>query len=386
VSVNVLDAVEALVPRVRELANEIEEGRRLPPELADAFGRAGLWRSCIPEAAGGIGVRNLNALLSVFRDLGAADGSAGWCAMIGATSGLIYAYLDPAVAREIVQDDPSFCTGGVFAPSGRAVRADGGWRVSGRWAFASGVQHSKWLGLGAVMMDGDTFATLPNGAADVRGALVPASEVEILDTWYVSGLRGTGSNDVVADEVFVPEERIYRLVGGAPKADGIVYRFPVFGLLALGVASVAVGIARGAIVDLVDLATQKTPSGSRRRLADRAPVQMEVAQAQAELSAAEALMVNEVGLVWEEAEEGAQPDVEARARLRLAATHATRTAARVVDRMYDAGGGTSIYAASPLQRAFRDVHAATQHMVVAPATYELAGRVLLGVEADLSQL
>jgi alkylation response protein AidB-like acyl-CoA dehydrogenase len=220
----------------------------------------------------------------------------------------------------------------------------------------------------------------------VRGALVPASEVEILDTWYVSGLRGTGSNDVVADEVFVPEERIYRLVGGTPKADGIVYRFPVFGLLALGVASVAVGIACGAIDDLVDLATQKTPSGSRRRLADRAPVQMEVAQAQAELSAAEALMVNEVGLVWEEAEEGAQPDVEARARLRLAATHATRTAARVVDRMYDAGGGTSIYAASPLQRAFRDVHAATQHMVVAPATYELAGRVLLGVEADLSQL
>jgi alkylation response protein AidB-like acyl-CoA dehydrogenase len=306
--------------------------------------------------------------------------------MIGATSGLIYAYLDPGVAQDIVQADPSFCTGGVFAPSGRAVPANGGWNVSGRWAFASGCQHSTWLGLGVVMMDGSDVRTLSNGAPDIRGVLVPASDIEILDTWDVSGLRGTGSHDVVARDVFVPEERTYRLIGGTPKAEGTLYAFPVFGLLALGVASVALGIARGAIDELVALATHKTPSGSRRRLADRAHVQMEVAQAESELLAAEAFIINELGLTWDEAEEGSRPDIEARARLRLAATYATRTAARVVDRMYEAGGGTSIYAASRLQRAFRDVHAATQHMVVAPATFELAGRVLLGVEVDVSQL
>ncbi len=377
--------IQGLLPRIRELSAETEAGRRLPTELAEAFGAAGLWHSCIPQAVGGIEA-SFRTVLGAVREIAAADGSAGWCAMIGATSGVIYAYLDPAVAKDIVQIDPTFCTGGVFAPSGRAVRADGGWRVSGRWAFASGVPHSTWLGLGVVIVDGDTVATLPNGAPDVRGVLVPSSEIEVLDTWYVSGLRGTGSNDVAATDVFVPEERTYRLIGGTPVAPGTLYAFPIFGLLALGVASVAVGIARGAIDDLVALATQKTPSGSRRRLADRSHVQMEVAQAAAELAAAEAFIAGEVGRAWDAADEGTQPDVGARARLRLAATHATRTAARVVDRMYDAGGGTSIYATSPLQRAFRDVHAATQHMVVAPATYELAGRVLLGAEADLSQL
>lgn len=380
-----MGAVEQLTPRVRELADQIEDGRRLSPELAEAFGEAGLWRACIPERAGGLET-NLLMLISAIRDLAAADGSAGWCAMIGATSGLIYAYLDQTVAKAIVRNDASFCTGGVFAPSGRAVRAGDDWRVSGRWAFASGVNHSTWLGLGVVMMDGDDVATVPNGAPDVRGVLVPSSEVEILDTWYVSGLRGTGSNDVVATDVLVPEARTYRLVGGTPVADGALYAFPIFGLLALGVASVAVGIARGAIDELETLATRKTATGSRRRLADRSHVQMEVAKAAAELAAAEAFVSQDVGLALDQAEEGTQPDIETRARLRLAATHATRTAARVVDRMYDAGGGTSIYASSRLQRAFRDVHAATQHVVVAPATYELAGRVLLGLETDVSQL
>lgn len=382
---SIMDAAPALAPRVRELAPATEDGRRLPEELARAFGEVGIWRACIPEAAGGLEV-DLMTLVSVLSELSAADGSAGWCAMIGATSGLVYAYLDQAIAKEIVSAEPSFCTGGVFAPSGRAVLVDGGCRVDGRWSFSSGAHHTTWFSLGVVMMDADAPRILANGAPDVRGILVPSSDVEILDTWYVSGLRGTGSNDVAVHDVFVPEERIYRLVGGTPASEGTLYRFPLFGLLALGVASVAVGIARDAIDELITLATEKTPSGSRRRLADRAHAQMEVAQAKAELAAAESFIIGEGNLIWYEADEGKALDVEARARLRLAATHGTRTSARVVDRMYELGGGTSIYATSRLQRAFRDIHAATQHMVVAPATYELTGRVLLGVETDVSQL
>lgn len=364
-----------LAPRVRELASETEEGRRLPAELAEAFGRVGLWRACVPEPAGGPAVMHLGDLLEAFKTLSAADGSAGWCAMIGATSGLVYSYVDQSVAKDIVSSDPNFCTGGVFAPTGRAEPAEGGWRVNGRWAFASGVHHTTWLSLGVTAGDGD-----------VRAVLIPSSSVEILDTWNVSGLRGTGSNDVVAADVFVPHERTLRLVGGTPLADGELSRFPLFGLLALGVASVALGIARGSIDELAALATKKTPSGARRRLADRSHSQMEVAQATAELAAAEAFIINDVGLTSWKAREGEDPGLHDRARLRLAATHATRTSARVVDRMYDLGGGSSIYASSKLQRHFRDVHAATQHMVVSPATYELAGRVLLGVETDVSQL
>ncbi|MGH2758409.1 MAG: acyl-CoA dehydrogenase family protein [Actinomycetota bacterium] len=382
---NHVETARALGPRVRELAAEIEEARRLPPELADALVRAGWWKSCVPASAGG-GEERLDAVLEVISELSAADASVGWCAMIGATSGLIYAYLDQTVAKEIVTSDAAFCTGGVFAPSGRAVAAEGGWIVSGRWSFASGVEHSTWLGLGVVLMDGDAPRIRENGAPDIRAVLLPASEVEVLDTWHVSGLRGTGSNDVVVSEVFVPDERVYRLVGGTPSAGGPLYAFPVFGLLALGVASVALGAARDSIHELVALATEKTPTGSRRRLADRAHAQMEVAQAQAELEASRAFVGHVVSSAWSNAENGTMPDVRARARLRLAATHATRTSARVVDRMYDLAGGSSIYANSRLQRHFRDVHAATQHMVISPATYELTGRVLLGIETDVSLL
>jgi alkylation response protein AidB-like acyl-CoA dehydrogenase len=376
--VDIADAARGLTQRVRELADEIEAERRLPPELAEAFRAIGLWRSCVPETAGGPEASHLNELLEAFKVISAADGSAGWCAMIGATSGLVLAYIDRSSAEGIVRGDESFCLGGVFAPSGRAEPVDGGWRVSGRWAFASGVHHTTWLSLGVVVSS--------DGAPDVRGVLVPTSEVEILDTWHVSGLRGTGSNDVAVSDLFVPEERTFRLVGGKPLAEGALYRFPLFGLLALGVASVSLGIARSAIDDLTTLATEKTPSGSRRRLADRGHAQMEVAKATAELAAAEAFIINDVSRIYWQASEGEDPSIQDRVRLRLASTHATRTAARVVDRMYDLGGGSSIYATSRLQRQFRDVHAATQHMVVAPATYELAGRLLLGVETDVSQL
>ncbi|HYZ93832.1 MAG TPA: acyl-CoA dehydrogenase family protein [Actinomycetota bacterium] len=373
---DLLEAACELAPRVRELAPETEDGRRLPDELADAFGRIGLWRACLPTEAGGPDVPDLNLLLQTLRVLSTADGSAGWCAMIGATSGLVFAYLDQSVAKRIVTSDGRFCTGGVFAPSGKATPVDGGWRVSGRWSFASGVDHTTWLSLGVLVGD----------PPHARGVLVPTSEVEILDTWHVSGLRGTGSKDLVADNVFVPIERTFQLIGGTPQVEDTFHRFPLFGLLVLGVASVALGIARGAIDDLVALATDKTPSGSRRRLADRAHAQMEVAAATAELAAAEAFIIHDVGTIYWDAFDGEDPSLHDRARLRLAATHATRTAARVVDRMYELGGGSSIYSSNRLQRAFRDVHAATQHMVTAPATYELAGRILLGVETDVSQL
>ncbi len=376
-SIDLLEAARNLRPRVRELASETESGRRLPLELAEAFREMGMWLACVPNTVEGPESPNLTALLEAIKILSAADGSAGWCAMIGATSGLVLGYLDQAMAKEIVESDARFCIGGVFAPSGKAEPVDGGWTVSGRWAFASGVHHTTWLSLG-VLVGSDS--------PEPRGVLVPTSDVEILDTWYVSGLRGTGSNDVVAKEIFVPEERTFRLIGGEARAEGTLYRFPLFGLLALGVASVALGIAQGAIDELMALATDKTPSGSRRRLADRAHAQMEVATATAELGAATAFVVHEVGVQYGDAAEGEDPGVHDRTLLRLAATHATRTAARVVDRMYDLGGGSSIYAENRLQRQFRDVHAATQHMVVAPATYELLGRILLGVDTDVSQL
>lgn len=382
-SANLLDAIRKLEPRVRELAPEAEKGRRLPVELADAFGRIGLWRACAPSSVGGLELPLADQLV-VFEETARADGSVGWCAMIGATSSISYAYLEPDVARDIIAAAPDACTGGIFAPSGRAVEADGGLRVSGRWAFGSGVQHSTRMGLGVVVMDGDAPRTLASGAPDIRAILV--EDFEVIDTWTVSGLRGTGSHDVAVEDVFVPAEHVYRLVAGRSRQPGPLYTFPIFGLLGLGVASVCLGVGRSSIEELVALAGAKTPTGARRRLADRGHIQMEVATAEAELRSARAFMYQTVSEAWSRASAGNEATLEERAILRLATTNAARTSARVVDRMYEAGGGTSVYATSRLQRDFRDVHAATQHMVVASPTLELAGRVLLGVETDVSQL
>ena len=186
--------------------------------------------------------------------------------------------------------------------------------------------------------------------------------------------------------MFVPRARSAAIATEPPVKTGPLYRFPVFGLLALGIAAVTLGVARGAIEDILALAGAKTPTGSRRKLAERPLVQLQLAQGEAELGAARAYVFESVARCWRAAELGEDLTDDQRARLRMAATHATLASARVVDAMYGAGGGTSIYRSSPLQRRFRDVHAATQHVMVGLPTLELAGRVLLGIETDTSVL
>jgi alkylation response protein AidB-like acyl-CoA dehydrogenase len=227
---------------------------------------------------------------------------------------------------------------------------------------------------------------LADGSPDVRLMLMPIDAVEVIDTWSVSGLRGTGSHDMTAVAQLVPAERAVSLAADSPRHPGALYAFPLFGLLAVGIASVALGIARGAVEDLVSLAGAKTPAAGRKTLAERATVQALLARAEASLRAARGLVLDEVDAAWLAAERGGTMSDERRLGLRLAASHATTVAAEVVSSMYQAGGGTSIYDASPLQRRFRDVHVATQHMMVAPSTWEFAGRLLFGLPTDTRQL
>jgi alkylation response protein AidB-like acyl-CoA dehydrogenase len=379
-----LAAATALVPRIRALADETERARRLPEELVHALTAARIFRLCVPRSLGGLEV-DPATMVRVLEAIAAADGAAGWSAMIGATSGVASAYLDEEAARAIYAS-PDGITGGAYAALGRATVVGGGYRVSGRWPFASGCEHCTWLMGGCVVLDGGQARLLPSGMPDARLMLFPAGEARILDTWTVAGLRGTGSHDIAVEDAVVPAGRSFSLVTDRPREPGPLYAFPVFGLLALGIAAVALGIARAAIDELVSLAGGKTPTGSRRRLAERPVVQAEVAQAEATLGGARALVLDAVSAAWEAACATGTIDLRGRARLRLAATHATIAAARAVDLMYNAGGGTAVYATSPLQRHFRDVHVATQHAMVAPATLELVGRVLLGLETDTSTL
>jgi indole-3-acetate monooxygenase len=367
---------------LRARAEEIEEARRLPEDVSKQFAAAGFYRMCVPEAYGGLELPPAETMKTI-EILARADGACAWCVFIGATTGTILAML-PNEAAQAIFSHPETMLAGVVAPRGRATVVEGGFRVEGQWQWGSGTQNADWvLGGCQIIRDGEQ-ERLPNGAARARMMLVPASEVEFLDTWYVSGLSGSGSTDFAMHNVFVPDDHAVGLMVDGPLPRPL-YQFPQFGFLGMGIAAVALGLARAAIDELVELAGGKTPSGASRPLAKRPGAQSEVALAEASLRSARAFYYEAIDAAWQEALSG-KLTIERRRDIRLATTHATRAAADAVDRMYHLGGGTSVYRRSPLQRIFRDVHVATQHMMVGPATLELTGRLLLGLETDVAQL
>jgi alkylation response protein AidB-like acyl-CoA dehydrogenase len=364
----------------RELAATTERERALPGALLEELRASGLMRAGAPAALGALEAPPAVTLAGA-EAIARGDASAGWCVSIAATSSLLSAYLPESGAAEIF-GDPRTIAAGVWAPRGRAVPVEGGLRVSGRWSFCSGISHSRWLFAGCVLED-------PQGAADdpaLRVVALPKDELEILDTWHTAGLRGTGSHDAAAKELFVPDNHVLSLMGGAPRVDTPLYRFPVFGFFALSIAAAALGNARGAIDELIELATGKIAMGSSRVLAERPATQAAVGEAEAALRAARSLYYEAIEEAWEAAQREQPVEVALRVGLRLAATHAVRTCAEVTSSMYDLGGGTAIYEDSPLQRRFRDAHTATAHFQVNPAIWELTGRVLLGLPARVEQL
>ena len=347
-----LEAALELAPRAAELAPEAERERRVGAAFSSELAAAGLYRACVPASLGG-GEAPPRELLGAIEALATGDGAAGWCVAVCATAGMLAAYLEPERAAE-VYGNPDAVAGGVFAPSGRASA------------------------------DGDKLTV--SGRPDVRLVLMPAAAVEVIDTWSVSGLRATGSHDIAVDGLELPAARSASLITDSPREPGPLYAFPPFGLLAAAIAAVALGIARGALDDLGALAGAKTPTLSTRKLAERAATQSGLARAEATLGGSRALLLETVDRAWDAARGGGAIPIDLRARLRLAATHAVESSAGAVDRAWSLAGGSAIYETGPLERRFRDVHAATQHMLVAPPTWELTGRSLLGLELDASQL
>ncbi|MFI5315593.1 MAG: acyl-CoA dehydrogenase family protein [Myxococcota bacterium] len=365
-----LRAARALAPEIRARASEAESARRMPADLARKLAEAGIFAVCVPAKYGG-GELPARDVLRVIEAVSNADGAAGWCAMIGATTGVLAASLPEVFARQIYGANPHVITGGAAATLGSARAVEGGQRVTGRWPFGSGCQNSEWLVGGAVRAEG----------GESRLFFFARDQLRIHDTWYTNGLRGTGSHDFEVTDAFVPEGRSVRL-GAPPLCSTPLYRFPTFSLLALGVCAVSLGIARRAIDELVLLAASKVPTGSSRNLASRAVVQRQVGEAEAALRSASHYVHGAVEAAWGVASRGESLPLEIRADLRLAAVNAGWSAARAVDGVYHAAGGTSVYDSSPLSRCFRDIHVVTQHIMVGQPVYEVAGRVLLGIPVD----
>jgi alkylation response protein AidB-like acyl-CoA dehydrogenase len=364
----------------RELAVETERERRLPEELVAALRDSGLLRAGAPREVQGAELAPGPAMRCA-EEVARGDASAGWCVSIAITSSLLAAYLPPDAREELFGGGQGIAAG-VWAPRGKARRVDGGVVVSGRWAFCSGITHADMLFAGC-LIDSDSGPSGDRPAPSV--AALTKEDLEIRDTWHTLGLRGTGSHDAVADEVFVPAARVFSLFDG-PVLDRPLYRFPIFGFFALSIAAAALGNARAAIDALVELAAIKVGLGSSRTLAERAPTQASAASAESALRAARALYYEAIEAAWQAAQRDEPVAVERRNELRLAATHAVRTSAEVVRSMYDLAGGSAIYDGSPLQRYFRDAHTATAHFQVNEASRELPGRILLGQPADASML
>jgi alkylation response protein AidB-like acyl-CoA dehydrogenase len=370
-SVDLVAAAESLQELVEAHADKTEQQRRMPKRLVQALRDAQLFRMCVPEEYGGPAADPVT-LVRAIEAIAVADGAAGWCTMIASTTSSMSLFMEPEWAR-LIYGDPKAITGGVYAPNGCGVRVDGGWRVSGSWAFASGSQHSTWLSGGTTTDDGDFHLMF-----------FDIDDVTIHDTWHTAGLRGTGSHDFSVDGAFVPDGRSVQPLKGRPTIDCPLAAFPNFSLLASGVAAVSLGVARHAIDEFTELGQSKRAQFSSRSISQSGTVQTNLARAEALVRSARAFLLDELSQAWQLAETVGQVDVSARARIRLACVNATEASAHAVDLVYTMAGGTPVYDTSPLQRCFRDAHVATQHLMVSPWMYEVLGKLFFGHEIDTS--
>lgn len=363
-------------------AGEIEAARRLPADLAKKFNDAGFFRLLVPKDYGGLESDPLT-FAHIVEALAEADASAAWNAMICGSTGVTASWVSPEGAREIFAR-PNAVVCGVFARRGKAHDEGDHYRVEGKWQWGSASDISDWMTAGCVLYrDGKPVM---GGEIPANGAIfAPTREIELQGNWDTSGLCGTGSQDFAMKNVIVPKKRA-EFAAFRVYTDRPLYHFPPFGLLACGVTAVMMGAARAAIRELTALASVKIPEAHRRVLAQRTQTQEHLAEAEAVLRSGRAFYFEMMAKAWDETKANGRASTETRRDLRLAITHAARSSVRTVDLMYNLGGGTSVYKTSPLQRIFRDVHVASQHMQVATPTMETAGRHMLGLDGDYSQL
>lgn len=378
---DVVTAAMDLAPHILAIRDELETSRRLPPDLVKAMNEAGLFQLYLPRAVGGPEIPPLTAMRAI-EALSKIDGSVGWCAMLSGAVSLFMAWLPPAVSRELFGQPPDLRIAGSIRPEGRAYPIDGGYRVSGRWDFASGINHANWLFCACKIMDGERPQLTAPGAPLTRIMLIPAEAATIIDTWSVVGMCGTGSHDFVVEDVFVPAA--HSLSPDEPPQDpGLLYhpRLMMMNVWVL-TAGNALGIARGALEAFIDLATRRGSTMSTTLLRDRPLVQTRVAEAEAILSAARAYIVHAVERAWQAVGDGTVDPSRDIAQGRLAITHCMHEARRVVDIVFHAAGTNAVYRKYPLERYFRDIHTSVQHVAGLPMHIENAGKVFLGLRPD----
>ena len=378
-----LDAARKLVPQIRSCAEQTDAARELPRPLFEALADAGLFRLALPHALGGAEL-DLPTYVQVIEELGKADASTAWVVNQCAIFATYAARMPRDVARAIWIDTPRSVVANTPLPSAQAIVVPGGYRVTGRQGFSTGCRHATWLAAHATIVENGQ-PRLDQGQPETRYMFVPAADAELLDTWRVHGMRGTGTHHFAVNDVFVPAERTVLSVTAPLVEAGPLYRIPRTMLFASGDAAAALGMARTSLETFFELAGAKTPRAMQALLRDQSMIQVGVGQAEAHLRSGRAFLTEAVREIWAAATAGTVT-LDHRATLRLATTHGIRLAAQVIDTVYNAAGVTAVYDENLLQRHFQDIHVITQHLQGRLAHYELVGRYWLGLPIDEMRL
>jgi alkylation response protein AidB-like acyl-CoA dehydrogenase len=365
-------------PIIKTYRDEAEQSRQMPRPLFESLRDAGFFRLWIPRRFGGPEV-DMMTFIRVVEELSRLDGAAGWNVMIGAGGSAFAAYLPEETARELFAPEHAVVAGS-FQPKGDATPVEGGYRVSGVWPLASGCAHATLVVGACRVIEEGCARTGPNGAPDLQVFVIPASECEVIDTWYSAGLRGTGSGDFRVKGAFVPEDRCFSLTQGPASEPGSLYGATLPVLFALPVSAVGLGIARAAIDAFIELAAGKVRLGSSAALAQDGLVQTTVGRAEAQLRSARAFALDVAEEMTRSTAAEGQISCDTSALVALAAAQASETAAEVVTMLFKVAGSSAIYASSRLERCFRDVHMITQHRATNVFNFETAGRHFLGVD------
>jgi alkylation response protein AidB-like acyl-CoA dehydrogenase len=376
----ILANARAIAPLLREEAAPSERERRLTARAVEALRSTGVFRMPMPRAWGGPQV-DIPTQVDIVEELSRGDGSAGWCAMIGSDGGFFSAALDDSVGRALYRDLDTATAGFIQQPIGRLDAVEGGYRLSGHWPFASGCTHAGVMVVGAaVFVDGE-IRTGAGGVPEHRIALLPADRFRILDTWYTTGLAGSGSHDIEIDDAFVPSEQTFLPVELAGRREGTLYSWP--GLFFHNIVAVPIGIARGALDVAEDMLAGKVLMPERRPARDDGRVRTNLARAEAMVGSSRSYAHDVVREFWATLEAGGTPSNRQRAALAGACVHAYRACHEAVQLLADTAGSSSIYRQSPLERRLRDLTTLRQHHISQLKLLEVVGGLWIdGADVD----
>ena len=376
-----LTAARELLPLITRLREDTENDRRIARPIVDALLGTRLCRMAIPRTLGGLELPPVE-MLAVYETLAGAEASVAWIVWNNVLPALFGRFLESDTRQEIF-GDPAWMYASSTRPSGRAALEDDAYRVEGRWSLVSGCELAEWLALRCVVLENGQPRMLQPGVPEARFVYVRRGEFEILDTWHTGGLRGSGSHDVVVKALRVPRRRTCSPADGN-KLHGAFGRAPIVCTMAAGYAAQILGMAATAVATLIALTRSKVGAEPGPALAERPAVLASIARHGAALAAARGHLHACVARQWAIVETTA-PSLEGITAVWTAAHHAMEQGRQALEAMYAAGGASSLYKSSPLERAHRDLHAMSAHVIAQPFWIEDAGRVQLG-QAPLNPL